>query len=419
MTNSGGDKRIAAINAALSGGTGTNRGGKLYVYTKKDAGALTAAVVVDKDQNVGVGTTSPTRLLDLNGTQRTRGIAAPAVSEANSGTVYFDSTLNRYRVSMNGSAYVDLVGSAGLTGSGVAGRLPYWSGATSLSNAANLYVDFTNNRLGLNVAVPAYRLDVDGDINITTGSVLRVNALPVLTTNAATDVTTVGGDNGPALGNFSTAVGRSALNVGTGIDNTAVGHDAAVLTVAGTSNTALGKSAGAANTTGSQNVYLGAEANAAAGNLSNAVAIGYQASVAASNSMSLGNMSMKVGIRTPTPAVPLDVAGAMATRHLDIVLVDGLNSDIALTDSSWIRITGPVNPFSLGGFTGGVDGRHLTVFNTTAQVMTIVNLDAGSAAVNQITTLTGGNVILAARTTSATFLYEDVSDTWILTAYNG
>ena len=50
--------------------------------------------------------------------------------------------------------------------------------------------------------------------------------------------------------------------------------------------------------------------------------------------------------------------------------------------------------------------------------MTIVNLDAGSAAANQITTLTGGNVVLAARTSAATFQYEDVSDTWILFSSN-
>jgi hypothetical protein len=53
-----------------------------------------------------------------------------------------------------------------------------------------------------------------------------------------------------------------------------------------------------------------------------------------------------------------------------------------------------------------------------AQQMTIVNNDGSSAAANRITTLTGGNVVLRAGTSSASFIYEDVSDTWILVGTN-
>ena len=134
--------------------------------------------------------------------------------------------------------------------------------------------------------------------------------------------------------------------------------------------------------------------------------------------MALGDASMKVGIHTTTPAAPLDVDGALATRHKNIALVNGLNSNIALTDASFIRITGPTGAFSLGGFTNGVDGRHLIVVNTVAFAMTIKNLDGGSAAANKITTLTGGDVVLAARTSAATFIFDDVSNTWLLLNYN-
>jgi hypothetical protein len=357
--------------------------------------------------------TPGTRAIDLSGTQRFRGIAAPTVSEANSGTIYFDSALNKYRVSMNGGAYVDLVGSAGLTGSGTATKLGYWTAATVLAGAANIYVDAVNHRFGIKVAVPLYPLDIDGDVNLTTGSVVRVNALTVLQTVAASDILAVGGDNGAALGTASTAVGRSALNVGTGINDTAVGNDALLLTTTGQKNTAVGQAAGAVNTTGSNNVLLGAEADVAAGNLSNAVAIGYQASVAASDSMSLGNASMKVGIRTSTPKQAHDVNGAVATRQLGIALVNGLNSNIALTETSWVRFTGPTGVFSVGGFTGGTDGRHLTIRNTVAFQMTVVNADAGSAAANQILTPTGGNVNCSV----ANFIYDDTDDLWILTNY--
>lgn len=376
---------------------------------------------IDQSGNVGIATAgAATRPLDLNGPQRWRGIAAPAVSEANSGTIYFDSATNKLKASLNGSAYVDLIGSGGLTGSGSAGRLTYWDTVASVASPTSLYVDAANNRLGLNVAAPAYRLDMDGDINLTTGSGLFINGTKVFWSDSVQGAIGVGyQSNADAFPGVETVgVGVNALKVGQGNRNTALGTDAAAFTTTGTSNTMLGRASGVTNTTGSQNVLLGSEADVSVNNLTNAVAIGYQAVVAASDSMVLGNASMKVGIVTSTPKTALDVDGAVCTRHKDKALVNGLNSDIALSNTSWLRITGPTGAFSVGGFTLGVDGRRLTIFNTVAQQMTIVNNDGSSAAANRITTLTGGNVVLRAGTSSASFIYEDVSDTWILVGTN-
>ena len=99
------------------------------------------------------------------------------------------------------------------------------------------------------------------------------------------------------------------------------------------------------NVVGTENVFVGYQADASAPNLTNAVAIGANAVVGADNSMCLGDSSMKVGIRTGTPALALDVAAAMGTRHLDLILGDGLNSDVALSDTSFVRITGPPESF--------------------------------------------------------------------------
>lgn len=402
-----------SLPPALNGQTSTF-GTVLDSYI--DAGEGTLGL----DKNLGVRTMAPTRVLDVNGEQRHRGIAAPAVSEANSGLIYFDSALNRYRVSMNTGAFVDLVGSAGLTGTGVATKLGYWTNATNLDSLANLYADAVNHRLGVKVAVPAYQIDCDGDINQTTGGVLRTNGERVFQSSLADAAVAVGQNVlGGTTNTDSTAVGIGAaqhLTAGTG--NTAVGSSALHATTAGNDNVAVGRSAGLANTTGGNNVLIGATADVGAGNLTNAVAIGFGSNVAVSNGFVLGSAATLVGVRTSSPVVPLDVNGAVATRHLDIALANGLNSDIALTNASWIRITGPVAGFSLGGFTNGVDGRHLSVFNTTANAMTIVNEDAGSVAANRITTLTGGNVVLAARTSAATFCYEDNTDRWILLSYN-
>jgi hypothetical protein len=291
----------------------------------------------------------------------------------------------------------------------------YWDGVTSLASPSGVYVDAINNRVGINVPVPSYPLDINGDINFLTYPITFREAgnpwLYIDTTNVALGV-------GTGVSSGTTAIGIGALSVVTGFQNTGIGASALLSTTTGASNTAIGEAAGFTNVTGANNVFVGSGADATAGNLTNAVAIGYQAVVAASDSMVLGDTSMKVGIHTSTPAQPLDVDGAVAFRHKNIAVANGLNSDIALTDASLIRLTGATGAFSIGGFTGGTDGRVLRIINTAAQAMTIVNLDASSAATNQITTLTGGNVVLAARTSACTLVYEDASDTWVLFSYN-
>ncbi len=55
-----------------------------------------------------------------------------------------------------------LPSSSALSGSGVATRVAFWTGATSLGSNANLYWDNTNNRLGIGTAAPAQPLHVIG-----------------------------------------------------------------------------------------------------------------------------------------------------------------------------------------------------------------------------------------------------------------
>lgn len=374
---------------------------------------------------------TPTRTIDLIGTQRWRGVAAPPVSEANSGTIYFDSATNKLRASINGSAYVDLIGSAGVTGSGTAGQLTYWTNVTTLNGTNNLYVDGPNGRLGFGVIFPAYAIDLAGDINFSTDAqVLRVAGNPALKFTGATGSLLVG-ESALASGTSETAIGMGAFgsNAGGGAANTVVGSGALTSATAPTSvtavgasalaattgdhNTALGSGAGATNTTGDKNLFIGASADAVAGNLTNAAAIGYGATVGSSNAMVLGDGNIKVGIRTSTPASVLDLNGDLATRHQDLSLANGLNSDCALPTSSWIRIVDPTAPFSVGGFINGHDGRQLTIFNTTAFQMTVVNEDLVSTAINRIDTHTG----LSINCVVASFIYEDVADRWILVSY--
>jgi len=64
-----------------------------------------------------------------------------------------------------GSAWDQIAGSGGggITGSGTATRIAFFSAATTLSSSANLFWDNTNNRLGVNTATPISSLNVLGN----------------------------------------------------------------------------------------------------------------------------------------------------------------------------------------------------------------------------------------------------------------
>lgn len=163
--------------------------------------------------------------------------------------------------------------------------------------------------------------------------------------------------------------------------------------------------------------------------------------VAASNNVlglntSTGNMTLANSILVGSAAyntaaaAAIDVRGNLALHNAGVSLTNGLNSNIApptfttgiagqSTRASYIRISGPTGAFSVGGFTGGVDGYVICLFNAVAQTMTIVNEDASSTAANRITTLTGGNVVLRTTATSfATLIYDSTTSRWILVATN-
>ena len=126
----------------------------------------------------------------------------------------------------------------------------------------------------------------------------------------------------------------------------------------------------------------------------------------------------RLGLRTTSPTVTLDVNGSAALRQGALTLSNGANSDITLpTPGTWVRVTGPTGSFSVSGFAGPTNGRVLVLFNSTAQDMTITN-DATSTAANRILTLTGSDVALTG-TSLATFVYSTPDLRWILQSTQG
>lgn len=81
------------------------------------------------DGNGTVGSVS------ANGPVSLTGVAPPAAAPAGQGRIYFDSATNKVKVSESGSAFVNLVGATGVSGSGTTNALPLWTGGTALGNS--------------------------------------------------------------------------------------------------------------------------------------------------------------------------------------------------------------------------------------------------------------------------------------------
>jgi len=119
-----------------------------------------------------------------------------------------------------------------------------------------------------------------------------------------------------------------------------------------------------------------------------------------------------VGIGTIAPDAALVVNGAVAVRRSNVAFATGVNSNMNIGNFGFIKITGPGGAFSVTGLQGGVDGRIVTLYNSTTQNMTITN-DATSVAANRILTL---GFTATVGTGSVTLQYDGQASRWIVIA---
>lgn len=158
-------------------------------------------------------------VVDSTGSVVTAGISAPAVSAAGTGKIYFDSTANKFKVSENNGAYIDLVGGGGLP----------LDGSSAMTGAINMGTNkITNMGDPTNAQDAATKNYVDTNFINKDGSVAMTAALPVHTSGLVvsgdpnTTITAPSADTWAftAGGNQMLTMSSSDFLVGTG-DGTA------------------------------------------------------------------------------------------------------------------------------------------------------------------------------------------------------
>jgi hypothetical protein len=375
LLNRGGASANNRLWAIENQPSASNTSSQFAISTYSDAGAPTALLTVLRSGNVGIGTTTPAAKLDVNGTARFYSAVTSGDVSIGSGNLDLPQTTSATAglgvgvITMGGAAIPFIHACCPKSRSNT--FVGQWAGNFTADASGSHSSLGANTGLGrvLQSLTSGYQNTASGDVALsddTTGSLNTASGAMALYSNTTGSSNTASGVEAlknNTTGGINTAIGVGALSSNdAGSGNAAVGYCALLSTNrAGSSrecypgppgyadaNTAIGAYAGATNTTGNSNTFVGSRADAASGGLTNATAIGACASVSANNALVLGAVSgacngwftanTNVGIGTPSPQAPLDVAAEGGIR---ISLTDSAftndNNELFFQDNGEIR----------------------------------------------------------------------------------
>ena len=321
------------------------------------------SMVLGDGVNVGIGTSTPVSLLELNSTAGALILTRMTTAQRNvltptKGMIIYnnDTQLLNYYHNLNGWEEIGIdYGDVTGPGSSASGNLVTFNGTTG-------------------------KIISDGGINI--NDVYSAgNPTTIIDTGFGGNffVGTAAGSVG-VTGTLNSAFGFAALgNISSGGNNVGIGFFALSTLNTGSGNVAIGADAGAQFHNANNCVFVGESADCTVNSLTNAIAIGYNAKVGTSNSMVLGN-GVNVGIGTSTPKAKLHVVGGQIVNRV----ATATNYTVSVTD----YIIGVTNTSAVRTIT-----LPTASADNTGQVY-IIKDESGAAATNNINVIVNGEGLI-------------------------
>ena len=216
------------------------------VLTVQGSSAADQARFIDNSNATGLSTDGGVAIINLNQTNNSYSSLFLATKDSTGGTVYPVSIQGVYTNHTNGAVAGDLV----------------FSNMNGVARAETMRLTSGNN-VGIGTSTPAFKLDIaGGDINIASSNAYRYNGSIIAYASTTLNNYFFGGAGNLTMsGANNTAMGYQALlNNTTGPANTAIGIQAMYSHSTGNSNTALGEKALYSLVNGGQNTALGSYA---------------------------------------------------------------------------------------------------------------------------------------------------------------
>ncbi|GAB3511720.1 hypothetical protein [Emticicia fontis] len=211
----------------------------------RSSGGTTTYMTVSSTGNVGVGFSSPSYKLDVNGTGHFVGAVlfdaipstpiAPTTGNHITNKTYVDAK------TWTASAITDLqpLLDAKVSGSGTAGYIAKYTGILTQGNS--VLFESAGGNIGLGTILPTYKLDVSGDIRVNGGSLLRLwrpdSTTQGLTISAGSSNNFITASNG---GLILTSAAAMSFDSPSGHNFRSSGGTTTYMTVSSTGNVGIG-----------------------------------------------------------------------------------------------------------------------------------------------------------------------------------
>jgi len=304
----------------------------------------------------------------------------------------------------DGSAWNQVGGAAGLSGTGLPTRIAAWTASGALGYDVSMVLDTVNNRMGVNTQAPTTTLDVGGTVSILGQNSLAFkdtsSTIPLITYKGERFLHTLDNNANTAISDLNLFLGYqsgSLTNSGvrrntgfgritgnsltTGYYNSLFGDAAGYQLTTGYGNMLIGRFAGGNITTGFNNVFVGLEAGLGA------------ASASGSTNVGIGLDAFKV-FTSATRCVAIGASSLLKNTSGERNTAVGAQSGDGTTTGSNNTYIGRAAGFNVttgGGntFIGSLAGFAITT-NNPSNVTVIYNDVAGTKAAGTI----GNNICI-------------------------